>query len=109
MGMTGISWGGSAALQAAINRPKALKAIIPVGASVDRYYDDPGTLVIRNYFGKNAITYDLERAINEGKLVEYFYYPKYLELESDELQDYREYSADIAICWAKIEKLKKQK
>ena len=80
-----------------------------LSATVDRYYDDPGTLVIRNYFGKNAITYDLERAINEGKLVEYFYYPKYLELESDELEEYRTYSTEIAVSWAKIQKLKKQK
>ncbi len=45
VGMMGISWGGIASLQAATRRPPALKAIIPVGASVDRYYDDGGYLV----------------------------------------------------------------
>lgn len=45
VGMMGLSWGGIAAMQAAIRQPKALKAIIPVGASVDRYYDDGGYLV----------------------------------------------------------------
>ena len=51
VGMTGISWGGIASLQAAINRPKALKAIIPVGASVDRYYDD-GAYLVGGYPGQ---------------------------------------------------------
>ena len=37
LGMFGISWGGFAALQAAMRRPPGLKAIVPVGASHDRY------------------------------------------------------------------------
>ena len=45
VGMMGISWGGIASLQAATHQPEALKAVIPVGASVDRYYDDGGYLV----------------------------------------------------------------
>lgn len=44
VGMMGISWGGIASLQAATHQPAALKAIIPVCASVDRYYDDGGYL-----------------------------------------------------------------
>ena len=40
VGMFGLSWGGIAALQMACHRPVALKAIVPVGASDDRYYDD---------------------------------------------------------------------
>ena len=45
VGMMGLSWGGIASLQAAIKAPRELKAIIPVGASVDRYYDDGGYLM----------------------------------------------------------------
>ena len=45
VGMMGLSWGGIASLQAAVKQPPALKAIIPVGSSVDRYYDDAGYLV----------------------------------------------------------------
>ena len=37
LGMFGISWGGFAALQAAMRRPPGLRAIIPVGATHDRY------------------------------------------------------------------------
>jgi putative CocE/NonD family hydrolase len=40
VGMTGYSWGGFNALQVAARRPPALKAIIPVHATDDRYGDD---------------------------------------------------------------------
>lgn len=45
VGMMGLSWGAISALQAAAKRPPALKAVIAVGGSVDRYYDDGGYLV----------------------------------------------------------------
>ncbi len=40
VGMTGISWGGCNALQVAALRPPALKAIITLCSSDDRYSDD---------------------------------------------------------------------
>ena len=40
VGMMGISWGGVASLQAATFGHPALKAIVPVCATDDRYYDD---------------------------------------------------------------------
>ena len=40
VGMTGISWGGFNALQVAAHSPPALKAIITLCASDDRYTDD---------------------------------------------------------------------
>jgi putative CocE/NonD family hydrolase len=40
VGMTGISWGGFNALQVAAHHPPALKAIITLCASDDRYADD---------------------------------------------------------------------
>ena len=40
VGMFGLSWGAISSLQVAALAPPGLKAIIPVGASVDRYYDD---------------------------------------------------------------------
>lgn len=45
VGMFGLSWGGITTLQLASHQPSALKTIIPVGASVDRYYDDAGYFV----------------------------------------------------------------
>ena len=40
VGMFGTSWGGTASLQAAARRPEALKAIIAVCATNDRFNDD---------------------------------------------------------------------
>lgn len=40
VGMFGTSWGGTAALQASIDAPKALKAVIAVCATHDRFEDD---------------------------------------------------------------------
>ena len=40
VGMFGTSWGGTAGLQAAIDGPPALKAVIAVCATHDRYEDD---------------------------------------------------------------------
>jgi len=40
VGMFGISWGGFNALQVAARRPPALKAVIAVSATHDRYTDD---------------------------------------------------------------------
>ncbi|MBY6113490.1 CocE/NonD family hydrolase [Mameliella alba] len=40
LGMFGTSWGGTASLQANIDAPEALKAIIAVCATHDRYEDD---------------------------------------------------------------------
>ena len=36
-GLVGLSWGGFAALQAAMRRPPGLFAIVPVGATHDLY------------------------------------------------------------------------
>ncbi len=40
VGMMGISWGGFNGLQVAARRPPALKAVISISSSVDRYNDD---------------------------------------------------------------------
>ena len=42
VGMIGISWGGVTGLQIASRNPEPLKAIIAIGASEFRYYDDAG-------------------------------------------------------------------
>jgi uncharacterized protein len=56
-GMTGISWGGFNALQAAAMRPPALKAIITLCSSDDRYADDVhymgGALLTENEMWSN--------------------------------------------------------
>ena len=52
VGMMGISWGGFNALQVAAHRPKALKAIITLCSTADRYATDihykGGALLLEN-------------------------------------------------------------
>ena len=50
--MTGISWGGFNALQVAARHPPALKAVIALCCSDDRYADDV------HYYGGNLLTED---------------------------------------------------
>ena len=40
VGMIGISWGGFNGLQVAARRPPALKAVVSIASTVDRYADD---------------------------------------------------------------------
>jgi predicted acyl esterase len=53
VGMIGVSWGGFAALQAAARRPPALRGIVPIHASDDRYADDV------HYFGGCVLATDM--------------------------------------------------
>ncbi|MBL8711223.1 MAG: CocE/NonD family hydrolase [Rhodospirillaceae bacterium] len=59
VGMMGISWGGFNALQVAAHRPPALRAIITVDASDDRYNDDvhymQGVLLHDNFSWASAM------------------------------------------------------
>lgn len=60
VGMTGLSWGGFNSLQVAAKQPPALKAIVAVGATVDRYNDDihykNGCLLNENFGWGSSLT-----------------------------------------------------
>jgi uncharacterized protein len=56
VGMMGISWGGFNALQIAARRPPALKAIVSICSTDDRYADDA------HYMGGTLLTAGLEWA-----------------------------------------------
>lgn len=62
VGMMGISWGGFNALQVAALRPPALKAVISIASTADRYNDDihykGGALLSANvYWAANMLSY----------------------------------------------------
>ncbi len=62
VGMQGISWGGFNSLQVAAMRPSALKAIITICSTVDRYADDihykGGCLLAENFgWSANMLSY----------------------------------------------------
>jgi len=59
VGMMGISWGGFNGLQIAALQPAALKAVISIGTTVDRYNDDihykNGCLLYSNFFWSSTM------------------------------------------------------
>ncbi|MBX2839521.1 MAG: CocE/NonD family hydrolase, partial [Gammaproteobacteria bacterium] len=59
IGMMGISWGGFNSLQIAALRPAALKAVISLSSTVDRYNDDihykNGCLLYSNFYWANVM------------------------------------------------------
>ena len=59
VGMMGISWGGFNSLQIAALQPAALKAVIAIGTTVDRYNDDihykNGCLLYSNFYWSSTM------------------------------------------------------
>lgn len=74
---------------------------LALSATLKRHNDEEGTSVLYRYFGNKCIEYTLERAIKEGKLTPYYYYPIPVYLSDEELQKYKILSRDIAKCIVK--------
>jgi superfamily II DNA or RNA helicase len=77
---------------------------LALSATIERHGDKEGTQKIFDYFGKKCIEYDIERAINEGKLTRYKYYPVICILTSDELSEYNRLSHELSKCFTKDKK-----
>lgn len=57
---------------------------LALSATLERHRDDEGTAFLYDFFGKKCIEYSLEKAIEEGKLTPYKYYPVLVYLTEDE-------------------------
>lgn len=75
--------------------PENIKYRIALSATIKRHMDKSGTKRISDYFGDKCIEYPLERAIKEGNLVHYDYYPVPVYLSADELDRYRKLSKKL--------------
>lgn len=69
---------------------------LALSATLDRHGDEAGTECLKNYFGEKCIEYDLKRAIREGKLTPYYYYPVVVYLDEDEMEQYRDISYKVS-------------
>lgn len=67
-----------------------------LSATMDRHHDESGTDKLYEFFDKCCIHYDLGRAIAEGYLSHYRYYPVLVYLDDDELDQYVKLSKEIA-------------
>ena len=74
---------------------------LALSATIDRYFDGDGTLYLRNYFGQNnrstVFEFSLKKAIDEGMLCRYYYYPTFIGLNKDELTGYRNLTRKAAM------------
>ena len=76
---------------------------LALSATLERHNDIEGTQRLYDFFGEKCIEYTLERAIEEHKLTRYIYYPVFVNLTEDELQEYYQLTERI------IKSLKKDK
>ncbi len=65
---------------------------IALSATIKRHMDKKGTQMLYDFFGEKCIEYSLERAISEGNLVHYDYIPVLVNLNENELLEYRQLS-----------------
>jgi superfamily II DNA or RNA helicase len=71
---------------------------LALSATFERHNDEEGTTKLFEYFGDKCIEYTLERAIQEGKLTRYKYYPIITTLNEYELRKYSELTYEIGKC-----------
>ena len=71
---------------------------LALSATLERHNDVEGTKAIYNYFGEKCIEYSLERAIEEGYLTKYKYYPVIVTLTEEERELYDSYTQEIIKC-----------
>ncbi|OPJ56117.1 DEAD/DEAH box helicase family protein [Clostridium chromiireducens] len=79
---------------------------LALSATPARHFDDEGTKELSNYFGGEIYSFDLKRAIDDGFLTKYYYYPEIISLTDDERKEYAELSKKIAKAMALSKKNK---
>jgi len=68
-----------------------------LSATPKRWFDQPGTTALEEYFGPAVFEFPIKDAIREGCLSEYYYHPHLIELTSEELELYEEVTKKIAM------------
>lgn len=78
--------------------PENIPYRIGLSATPKRPYDDNGTKAIFDYFDKNENPYEfgIEKAIENKMLCPYDYYPIFIELTIEEMEEYAELSEKIS-------------
>lgn len=71
---------------------------LALSATLERHRDEEGTQLLYRFFGKKCIEYPLSRAIDEGKLTPYKYYPVLVYLHENELSQYEDLSYEMTNC-----------
>ena len=88
--------GSSQHMQGLIER---YQSRLGLSATLERYFDPDGTRYLVEYFGGVVYTMSLQNAIEKGFLVNYYYYPIYVEINKDEYEKYKKITSTIARLW----------
>jgi superfamily II DNA or RNA helicase len=76
--------------------PASAQLRLGLSATPVRAHDEEGTRFLEEYFGKTVFEFPLSRAIEEGFLTHYDYYPVRITLTSEEAADYAEITKKLA-------------
>ena len=68
---------------------------LALSATPERWFDDDGTDALIDYFDKIVFELDMSAAIEMGALTRYLYYPRLVELDSNESELYADLTAQI--------------
>ena len=71
---------------------------LALSATFERYRDEEGTELLYSFFGNKCIEYTLDKAIEEGQLTPYKYYPILVYLNDVELAEYERLSNELSKC-----------
>jgi len=81
------------------NLPLGIKRRIGLSATPERIYDDEGSVKLYEFFNSFPPLYtykfSMRQAIDEGFLTPYYYYPYFVNLDHDELEQYLEISRKL--------------
>lgn len=84
--------------------PENIHSRLALSATPNRWFDEEGTAALTNYFGKTVYSFPLNRAIEEGFLTQYSYYPVPVNLTEIEMETYSDLTSKIVPLFAKKNK-----
>jgi superfamily II DNA or RNA helicase/HKD family nuclease len=82
----------------AVFRKLHIKRRIALSATPNRIYDEEGTAELESFFNDKppyVYNFSMKKAIEEGRLMNYCYYPKMIYLNDDEMQDYAQITEQL--------------
>ena len=93
-------------------RNLTVKRRIALSATPERIYDEEGSKDIASFFNDNypyVYSFPMSKAISEGRLCKYYYYPKLAYLNDDEMELYSYLTKKLALLWDSEKKRFKDK
>lgn len=76
--------------------PPSIPNRLALSATPERWFDEDGTGLIFEYFGGILVTFTLKDALDAGALVQYRYFPIFVELTESESKRYKDLTTQIA-------------